>query len=40
VADGALAAPVDAVYALEDHRAAITHAKLSGHRGKVLFSLV
>jgi NADPH:quinone reductase-like Zn-dependent oxidoreductase len=40
VADGTLSAPVDAVYALEDHRAAITHAKLSGRRGKVLFSLV
>ncbi|MDB5067954.1 MAG: trans-2-enoyl-CoA reductase [Chloroflexi bacterium] len=40
VADGTLSAPVDAVYALEDHRAAITHAKLSGRKGKVLFSLL
>jgi NADPH:quinone reductase-like Zn-dependent oxidoreductase len=40
VADGTLSVPVDAVYPLEAHRAAITHAKLSGRRGKVLLSLV
>jgi NADPH:quinone reductase-like Zn-dependent oxidoreductase len=39
VADGTLSAPVDAVYALDDHHAAITHAKLPGRRGKVLFSV-
>jgi NADPH:quinone reductase-like Zn-dependent oxidoreductase len=39
VADGTLSAPVDAVYALEDHRAALSHAaRLSGRAGKVLFS--
>jgi NADPH:quinone reductase-like Zn-dependent oxidoreductase len=39
VADGTLWAPVDAVYALEDFRAAITRAKQSGRAGKVLFSV-
>jgi NADPH:quinone reductase-like Zn-dependent oxidoreductase len=39
VADGTLSAPVDAVYALENHRAALSHAKQSGRAGKVLFSL-
>jgi NADPH:quinone reductase-like Zn-dependent oxidoreductase len=38
VADGTLSAPVDAVYALEDHQAALSHAKRSGRAGKVLFS--
>jgi NADPH:quinone reductase-like Zn-dependent oxidoreductase len=39
VGDGTLSAPVDAVYALEDHRAALSHAKRFGRTGKVLFSL-
>jgi len=39
VADGTLAAPVDATYPLEEYRAAITRAQASGRHGKVLFSL-
>jgi NADPH:quinone reductase-like Zn-dependent oxidoreductase len=39
VADGTLSAPVDATYALEDHRAAIGHAAQNGRTGKVLFTL-
>jgi NADPH:quinone reductase-like Zn-dependent oxidoreductase len=40
VADGTLAAPVDATYTLEDHRAAFGHASQNGdaRNGKVLFS--
>ncbi|MCW3064759.1 MAG: trans-2-enoyl-CoA reductase [Solirubrobacterales bacterium] len=37
VADGTLAAPVEATYALSDHRAAIAHATRNDRNGKVLF---
>ncbi|HYZ54996.1 MAG TPA: zinc-dependent alcohol dehydrogenase family protein [Streptosporangiaceae bacterium] len=39
VANGALSAPVEATYALEDHRAALEHATRNGRHGKVLFTL-
>jgi NADPH:quinone reductase-like Zn-dependent oxidoreductase len=39
VADGTLAAPVEATYALADYREAIDHATRSGRHGKVLFAL-
>jgi NADPH:quinone reductase-like Zn-dependent oxidoreductase len=40
IADGTLSTPVDATYALDDHRAAIAHAAQNGdgRNGKVLFS--
>jgi NADPH:quinone reductase-like Zn-dependent oxidoreductase len=40
VADGTLSTPVDATYALEDHRDALAHAAQNGEgrNGKVLFS--
>ncbi len=38
VADGALAAPVEATYALTDYREAIAHAARSDRAGKVLFA--
>lgn len=37
VADGTLSAPVETVYALDDHRAALEHARRSSRAGKVLF---
>ena len=39
VADGTLAAPVEATYALDDYREAITHAARNDRNGKVLFAL-
>src|SRR6266576_3035055 len=39
VADGTLAAPVEATYALSDHREAIAHAARTDRNGKVLFAL-
>jgi hypothetical protein len=39
VADGALAAPIEANHALADYRDAIAHAARSDRNGKVLFSL-
>jgi NADPH:quinone reductase-like Zn-dependent oxidoreductase len=39
VADGILAAPVEATYALVDYREAIAHAARNGRNGKVLFAL-
>jgi NADPH:quinone reductase-like Zn-dependent oxidoreductase len=39
VADGTLAAPVEATYALGDYREAIAHAARSERSGKVLFAL-
>jgi NADPH:quinone reductase-like Zn-dependent oxidoreductase len=39
VADGTLAAPVEATYALADHREAIGHAAQNDRHGKVLFAL-
>ena len=39
VADGTLAAPVEATYALADYREAIAHAARSDRNGKVLFAL-
>ncbi|HEY3188396.1 MAG TPA: zinc-dependent alcohol dehydrogenase family protein [Solirubrobacteraceae bacterium] len=39
VADGTLTAPVEATYALEDHRAAIGHAADNHRTGKVLFAI-
>ena len=39
VADGTLAAPVEATYALGDYREAIVHAARSDRNGKVLFAL-
>jgi NADPH:quinone reductase-like Zn-dependent oxidoreductase len=39
VADGTLAAPVEATYALADHREAIGHAAQNERHGKVLFAL-
>jgi len=38
VADGTLAAPVEATYALADHREAIAHAARGDRNGKVLFA--
>jgi NADPH:quinone reductase-like Zn-dependent oxidoreductase len=38
VADGALAAPVEATYSLTDYREAIAHAARSDRNGKVLFA--
>jgi NADPH:quinone reductase-like Zn-dependent oxidoreductase len=38
VADGTLAAPIEATYALADHRDAIAHAARSDRNGKVLFA--
>ena len=39
VADGTLAAPVEATYALSDYRDAIAHAAGNDRKGKVLFAL-
>jgi NADPH:quinone reductase-like Zn-dependent oxidoreductase len=39
VADGTLAAPVEATYALADHREAIAHAARNDRNGKVLFAI-
>ena len=39
VADGTLAAPVEATYALQDYRKAIAHAARNDRNGKVLFAL-
>jgi NADPH:quinone reductase-like Zn-dependent oxidoreductase len=39
VADGTLAAPIEATYALADYREAIAHASRSDRHGKVLFAL-
>jgi NADPH:quinone reductase-like Zn-dependent oxidoreductase len=39
VADGTLAAPVEATYGLADYRQAIAHAVRNGRHGKVLFAL-
>src|SRR5882762_7520879 len=39
VADGTLAAPVEATYALSDHREAIAHAARPDRKGKVIFAL-
>jgi NADPH:quinone reductase-like Zn-dependent oxidoreductase len=39
VADGTLAAPVEATYALADYREAIAHAARNDRNGKVLFAL-
>jgi NADPH:quinone reductase-like Zn-dependent oxidoreductase len=39
IADGTLAAPIEATYALADYRAAIAHATRSDRGGKVLFDL-
>ena len=39
VADGTLAAPIEATYALADYREAIAHAARNDRTGKVLFSL-
>ncbi len=39
VADGTLAAPVEATYPLADYREAITHAARNDRNGKVLFAL-
>ena len=39
VADGTLAAPIEATYALADYREAIAHAARSDRNGKVLFAL-
>ena len=39
VADGVLAAPVEATYALSDHREALAHAARNDRTGKVLFAL-
>jgi NADPH:quinone reductase-like Zn-dependent oxidoreductase len=39
VADGTLAAPIEATYALTDYREAITHAARNDRNGKVIFAL-
>jgi NADPH:quinone reductase-like Zn-dependent oxidoreductase len=39
VADGTLAAPIEATYALSDYREAIAHAARNDRNGKVLFAL-
>ena len=39
VGDGTLSAPVEATYALADHREAIAHAARTDRNGKVLFAL-
>ena len=39
VADGTLSAPVEATYALADHREAIANAARNDRKGKVLFAL-
>jgi NADPH:quinone reductase-like Zn-dependent oxidoreductase len=39
VVDGTLAAPVEATYALADHREALAHAANNDRNGKVLFAL-
>ena len=39
VADGTLAAPIEATYALAEYREAIAHAARSDRDGKVLFAL-
>jgi NADPH:quinone reductase-like Zn-dependent oxidoreductase len=39
VADGTLAAPVEATYPLSDYRDAIAHAAHNDRNGKVLFAL-
>ena len=39
VADGTLAAPIEATYPLSDYREAIAHAARNDRSGKVLFAL-